>query len=180
MFALTLLGHRDDSPTEDEWAHVTRGIAYWQQSDTRLHYSHPPLANAISGLPLAGDPQNPNLAATAAWKQADVGRVALEYLKDDYPAARARLMRARIAAMLGFGVLLAAYVYFFCWTMFGPTTAVAATVLIAFNPTVIAQARYVTTDLAVACAATIAVGELTSSIAAELVVLPQVPVTTQS
>lgn len=124
MFALSLLGHRDDSPTEDEWAHTTRGIAYWQQSDTRLHYSHPPLANAISGLPLAGDPSNPDLAATAAWKQADVGRVALEYLKDDYAAARARLMRARVAAMLGFGVLLAAYTYFFCWTMFGPTTAV--------------------------------------------------------
>ena len=35
MLALLLRGYRDDSPTEDEFTHMVRGIALWQQKDTR-------------------------------------------------------------------------------------------------------------------------------------------------
>lgn len=159
MFALMTCHYREDSPTEDEWAHTIRGISYWQQSDTRLYYSHPPLGNALTGLALAFDDDNPDVSKTKAWGRAEVGQVALEYLRADYPAARDKLMRTRLAAMV-IAALGGVYLYFFCLGFFGPVAALAGLVLYAFNPTIIAQARHVTTDLLVAIASMIAVGEL--------------------
>jgi hypothetical protein len=159
MFVLMVVRYRDDSPAEDEWAHMTRGISYWQQADMRLFYSHPPLGNAVTGLVLAASGGNPDLAQTDAWARANVGGVAFEYLQADYAGERQRLFRIRIAAM-ALGALLALYVYWFCFGFFGPVTAVAALVLVAFNPTVIAQSRYLSTDVAAALATTVAVGEL--------------------
>lgn len=159
MFVLMLVRHRDDSPAEDEWAHMTRGISYWQQSDMRLFYSHPPLGNAITGLVLAVEGNNPDLSQAEAWQVADVGGVAFEFLQADYAAERERLFHTRVAAM-AIGALLAAYVYWFCFGFFGPVTALAALVLVAFNPTLIAQSRHVGTDVAAALATTVAVGEL--------------------
>ena len=159
MFVLMVFRFKDDSPAEDEWAHMTRGISYWQQSDMRLFYSHPPLGNAISGLPLTLTEQNPDLSQTEEWKRASVGGIAFENMQADYAAERERLFKTRLA-MMAMGAMLAAYVYWFCLGYFGPVTAIAALTLVAFNPTVIAQARYVSTDIPAALATTIAVGEL--------------------
>lgn len=158
MLFLATRGYRDDSPTEDEWAHTIRGISYWQQNDTRLHYAHPPLGNAITGLAAGLDPANPRVTETKRWKDANVGLIALEYIQKDYPRAREQLFRTRLVVM-GLGAVLAAYVFYFCLSFFGFPTAAAALFLVAFNPTVIAQARYVTTDLPMACMTAIAVGE---------------------
>ncbi|MBK8256633.1 MAG: phospholipid carrier-dependent glycosyltransferase [Polyangiaceae bacterium] len=159
MWVLMTRGYRDESPTEDEWAHTLRGISFWQQKDTRLHYAHPPLGNAITGLAVGRDPNNPRLDKMEHWKDANVGLTALEYIKKDYPRAREQLFSTRRVAM-GFGIALAAYIFFFCLSTFGFSTAAVALVLVAFNPTIIAQTRYVTTDGPMACMATIAVGEL--------------------
>jgi 4-amino-4-deoxy-L-arabinose transferase-like glycosyltransferase len=158
-FVLMLVRYKDDSPAEDEWAHMTRGVSYWQQSDMRLFYSHPPLGNAVTGLVLTLTDDNPDLSRTENWKRANVGGVAFDVMQADYSHERERLFRTRIATML-LGVLLAAYVYWFCFGFFGPVTAIAAVTLVAFNPTLIAQSRYVSTDVAAALATTIAVGEL--------------------
>ena len=37
MFSLATVRIRHDSPTEDEWAHLVRGISYWQNRDMRVH-----------------------------------------------------------------------------------------------------------------------------------------------
>ena len=42
----------NDSPTMDEQNHIGRGIAFVKTGDPRLSLEHPPLVNAISALPL--------------------------------------------------------------------------------------------------------------------------------
>ncbi len=158
MLGLLQWGHRDDSPTEDEWAHTMRGIAWWQTSDMRLNYAHPPLANAIAAIPIALMKGNPSATSFRHWKDANIGKVALDYIKKDYPRAREQLFRARLMIML-MAAALAGYVWFWSRWFWGERAALAALVLVAFNPTIIAQGRYVTTDLPAALATMLAVGE---------------------
>ncbi|XXT18461.1 phospholipid carrier-dependent glycosyltransferase [Sorangium sp. So ce429] len=158
MLGLLQWGHRDDSPTEDEWAHTTRGLAWWQTSDMRLNYAHPPLANAIAAIPVALMKGNAHVSSFRHWKDASIGLVAFDYIKQDYARAREQLFRARLMIML-MAVALAGYVWFWSRWFWGERAALAALVLVAFNPTIIAQGRYVTTDLPAALATMLAVGE---------------------
>jgi hypothetical protein len=81
-----------------------------------------------------------------------------EYIKVDYARARAQLFECRYMAVL-FLVGLAAYAFYFCLSFFGWPTAACALLLIAFNPTLLGQARYVATDLPAATMWMIGVGE---------------------
>ncbi|WP_437633237.1 ArnT family glycosyltransferase [Sorangium sp. So ce854] len=158
MLGLLQWGHRDDSPTEDEWAHLTRGIAWWQTSDVRLNYAHPPIGNAIAAIPVAFMEGNTHVASLRHWKDANIGRVALAYIKQDYARAREQLFQSRLMIML-MAAGLAAYVWSWSRSFWGERAALAALVLVAFNPTIIAQGRYVTTDLPAGLATMLAVGE---------------------
>jgi len=159
MSLLMLRGYTTDSPTEDELTHMVRGIAYWQAPDTRLSYGHPPLGNAWTSLPVAFDEGNPRIESLKGWKHATAAATTKAYVDKDYGYARAQLMRSRLAAM-ALGLLLVAYVYYWCLAIFGFRTALAALVLLALNPVVIAQCRYVTTDPPAMLGYAIAVGEL--------------------
>jgi hypothetical protein len=159
MLALLLRGYRDDSPTEDEFTHMVRGIALWQQKDTRMQYGHPPLGNAWTALPVAFDADNPRIDRLPGWTTATASSVTVAYIKHDYGRARGQLMRARLAAM-ALGLLLAAYVYRWCLAVFGWRTALAALALTALHPIIIGQARYVTTDPPAALGFVVALGEL--------------------
>ncbi|MES1178544.1 MAG: hypothetical protein ABUL62_29750 [Myxococcales bacterium] len=155
-YSLATLRIRHDSPTEDEWAHLVRGISYWQNRDMRVHVQHPPFANAFDAIPTIFDRGNPQTAELATWKNGYPP--AGEYLKIDYARARIQLMNCRYMAVL-FLVFLGAYVFFFCGSFFGWPTAACALLLIAFNPTLMGQARYVATDLPEATMWMIGVGE---------------------
>jgi hypothetical protein len=159
MLALLLRGYRDDSPTEDEFTHMVRGIALWQQKDARMQYGHPPLGNAWTALPVAFDPDNPRIDRMPGWKTATASSVTVDYLKRDYGRAREQLMRSRLAAM-ALGLLLVVYSYRWCLTVFGWRTALAALALTALHPVIIGQARYVTTDPPAALGFIVALGEL--------------------
>ncbi len=52
FFFLAVDSMVDDSPTMDEQNHIGRGIAFVKTGDPRLSLEHPPLVNAISALPL--------------------------------------------------------------------------------------------------------------------------------
>lgn len=152
-------GQADESPTEDEWAHLTRGIAIWTTGDTRLSYAHPPLANAIVTAGIAIDGDAPDVTRSSGWtRRVDPGTVALDWIRRDYDSAREHLMQAR-RAMTWFFVVGLVYVYWWCTALFGWPAGVAAAILFGFNPTIIAQARYVTTDLPAAVTIMVAVGE---------------------
>jgi hypothetical protein len=155
-FSLATLRIRHDSPTEDEWAHLVRGISYWQNRDMRVHVQHPPLANAIDAIPTIFDRDNPRTADMPTWKNGYPP--AGEYIKANYGRARAQLMKCRYMAVL-FLIGLAAYTFFFCESFFGWPTAACALLLVAFNPTLLGQARYVATDLPAATMWMVGVGE---------------------
>jgi len=159
MSGLMLRGSSQDSPTEDELTHMVRGIAYWQSHDTRLSYGHPALGNAWTALPVAFDRDNPRIDTLDGWKTATAAKVTKAYLEQGYGYARAQLMRARWAAM-ALGLLLVTYVFYWSRSIFGPRTALAVLLLTAFNPVVLAQCRYVTTDPPAMLGYAIAVGEL--------------------
>jgi hypothetical protein len=159
-FFLQHRGLEDKSPTEDEWAHLTRGILYWQTGDARTSFGHPPLANAIAALPVAFDARNPDLTESKYWETARVGKVALRWLRDDYDTPRAHLIKAR-KMMVVFLLAFIVYSYFFTSAFFGPTAALIVVLLTAFHPTLIAQSRYVTTDFPAALGALVGAGEFT-------------------
>ena len=155
-FSLATLRLAHDSPTEDEWAHLVRGIGYWQGRDMRVHVQHPPLANAFDAIPSLFARNQPTIADLPTWKNGYPP--AGEYIRADYGAARRLLVKCRSMAVL-FLLGLSAYAFFFCATFFGWPTAACALLLIAFNPTLLGQARYVATDLPAATMWMIAVGE---------------------
>lgn len=159
MSGLMLRGSSQDSPTEDELTHMVRGIAYWQTHDTRLSYGHPALGNAWTALPVAFDRDNPRIEQLNGWKTATAAQVTKAYLEQGYGYARDQLLRARWAAM-ALGLLLVTYVFYWSRAVFGPRTAYFTLLLTAFNPVVIAQCRYVTTDPPAMLGYAIAVGEL--------------------
>jgi 4-amino-4-deoxy-L-arabinose transferase-like glycosyltransferase len=159
LSAFMLNGYRQDSPTEDELTHMVRGIAYWRGADTRLSYAHPPLGNAWTALPVAWDAGNPDINRLKGWKTATASTTTKAYVDKDYGYAREQLMRARLAGMT-LGLLLVAYVYYFCLSIFGLRTALVTLALLTLNPVLIAQCRYVTTDPAAMLGFSVAIGEL--------------------
>ena len=158
MSLMMAWGSHEDSPTEDELTHMVRGIAYWQAPDTRLSYGHPALGNAWTALPVAFDADNPRIERLSGWKTATAAKITKAYLEKDYGRARDQLMRSRYAAM-ALGLLLVSYLYYWSRSLFGIRTALAVLALTAFNPVIIAQCRYVTTDPCAMLGFVVGVGE---------------------
>ena len=158
MLPLLNAGVEDNSPTSDEWAHFIRGVSFWTTGDTKLSFAHPPLANAIAGTPFIFDDDVPDLRTFKDWDKAGVIGLYTQYVTEDYDRARAQLVRGR-RVMFVFPLLLVAYVYWFCLCEFGWPTAAAASVLLAFNPNVLAHGSLITTDLPAALGYAVATGE---------------------
>jgi hypothetical protein len=148
------------SPTEDEWAHLIRGIAYWSTGQTKLSYAHPPLANAFAAIPVALSSEPPDLTSFEGWDSADLKKITLEYFDTyGYEEARAQLNIARrgILALFIIGII---YVYTWGMRAHNWTTGAIGAVLFAANPIIIGQAQYVTTDLAIGVFGLMVAGEL--------------------
>jgi hypothetical protein len=146
------------SPTSDEWSHLTRGLAYWNASDTRLSYAHPPLANALATAFVRFDWQQTGVEEDPTWAEADNPRVADVLLTMDYVEMRRCLLKARRAMAL-WSLALTIYVYFLVRRYWGAWAAVGAASLVGLNPTLLAHAGYLTTDLPIAVFLVIALGE---------------------
>ncbi|MEM7434003.1 MAG: hypothetical protein AAF436_02545 [Myxococcota bacterium] len=156
-FGAARVGWHDQSLTKDEWAHLIRGLAYWDTGDPRLSFAHPPLANAAAALP-AYVGFDTDISQLPGWDRGSNQRISLALQANDYADLRSRLFRAR-AAMFAFLVLLATYVFVFLRAHVGAFAGVAGAVCVALNPTLLAHARLVTTDLPVTTFAVIAAGE---------------------
>ena len=155
---ISLVGLRLESPTMDEPNHLVRGLAYWWQGDTRLSYAHPPLADALMALPVAITEPAVDLSALPGWDQAQVEVLAREYMVEDFGRARRQILLARHVPVV-FCLLLGLYLYLFCSSLYDRRVALWALGLYCFHPTLFAHGRLVTTDMAVALASTVAVGE---------------------
>ncbi len=158
LLGSSLVGVHLDSPTMDEPVHLVRGLSYFWVGDTRLGYAHPPLADALLALPAALAGKTADLTSFPAWATANTGDLAEQYFTAHWAEARAQLVMARHVSVF-FSFLLAIYVFRFARRNAGDRAALVSLGLYCLHPTLLAHGRLVTTDLPIALATTIAVGE---------------------
>ncbi|MDF3069255.1 MAG: tetratricopeptide repeat protein [Polyangiaceae bacterium] len=142
------LAEPHNSPTCDEYKHVTRGMAALRAPDTRLNYPHPPLAQALAMLPVALT-TNPRFEERAGWSRGALARATSTYIAPDYEKGRGYLRQGRLMNAAWSSALL---IFLVAWLrrQFDDITALAAGALYATCPIVLAHAGLVTNDFAVA------------------------------
>ena len=154
---LAIFSVRDDSVTTDESPHITAGYSYLTQRDMRLNPEHPPLIKDLAALPLLFQKINFD-AEHPAWKKDVNGQWAFgpHFLFESGNNPDAIAWGARLAVMVIF-ILLGLLVYKWGRERYGPGASLLALVLTVFSPNIIAQARYVTTDVGAALAFVLAI-----------------------
>ena len=141
---------RGDALICDEVAHITAGYSYVTTGSLRLNPEHPPLAKSIAALPLLAMDLNEDaflarfrgVAVEEQWRQ---GRMFL-YGSGNDPVRVTRA--ARTTVLLVFYVTSAGLVWWWGTRRYGPGPGLLGFVVYAFSPTVLAHARFVTTDVA--------------------------------
>jgi hypothetical protein len=139
----------DDSLIVDEVSHIAAGYSYLHTGSLRLNPEHPPLVKEIAALPLlfmgldasAFLPRHQENAVDDQWEQ---GRRFFYHSGND-PQRIARAARLMVLAFYAAGGVLV-----FAWARARHACDHAGTlafILFAFAPSVLAHARYVTTDV---------------------------------
>ena len=148
-FSLGLSSALQKSATRDEGVHLARGVAILKTGDFRLSIHHPPLMNLLSALPLllSGRPllfpdQDPS------WQNADKDQFAEVLAQANRPNLLLFLQLGRLPSLL-LSALLGFFVFRFSRELFGLRGALLSLTLYCFDPTILAHARLITTDLAV-------------------------------
>ncbi len=139
-----------ETPTNDEFAHVPAGCAYWTQGRFDLYAKNPPFWKMVMAVPvlLAGAQARRCQAITPSWRQYSTATIFCaneeHYLKLIWLARMVTIL-----ATLACGVLL------FVWSrqLFGDRAAGVTTLLFYLNPNILAHGHLATID--VACALTI-------------------------
>ncbi len=148
-FVMAVTSVREKSATFDELSHLTAGYSYWITGDFRLNPESGTLAQRWAALPLLfGGYRFPSLDQEAWWK-ADVFALGYHFFYDQGNDVGAMLLAGRtMTAVLAVGLGLLVY----AWSrrLFGPTGGVLSAALYAFCPTLLANGRLITTDLAAA------------------------------
>lgn len=152
----------NDSANYDERIHLPAGYSYITQKDMRLNPEHPPLVKDLAALPLLfmkinfpsqswgwNTPLTADPSRTPAW-QTDVGfgNDLLYYSGNDAQ----KMMRYGKIPIILIGVLLGFYLWRFTKELWGNFAGIIALAFYSFSPTVLAHARFVTTDVAAAAA----------------------------
>ncbi len=145
--ALTIV-HRE-SLTFDEGDHMFAGYMMWKTGDYGLNPEHPPLAKLVATLPILGDdlwipPLQGRNFKTEAYLD---GR---DWLAHNDGSRQHLVFRMRASAeLLALGLCLIVFLTAREW--FGENAALAALLLIVFDPNVLAHSALVTTDVGVSC-----------------------------
>jgi 4-amino-4-deoxy-L-arabinose transferase-like glycosyltransferase len=142
--ALALHGAWTKSETYDEPMTLLAGWSYVQTGDFSFNREHPPLAKLLMGLALL--PLDPVLPESYQTLPAPAYTF---FTRQPEVSPQAMLFAARLPGIL-LGILLLLYVRRWATTAFGPTAGLAALVLVATNPNVIAHARVAGNDFACA------------------------------
>jgi hypothetical protein len=146
---------RQQSPSWDEGDHIYAGYMNWINGEYTLNPEHPPLVKLVATLPLV-----PLELKTAPRQgryfkdEAYFGGRELIFRNDPKYggkySADTLLLRVHLAAMT-FGIVLAAILFLAGKEMFGATAGLITMALYVFDPSVIANAPFVTTDTGAAC-----------------------------
>jgi len=153
MLGELLLSSSQLSQTADEATHLYAGYRYLKCGDLTVSAEHPPLAKVVAATPLV--PMN--FAVDCAPFKGDSLHQAFASLNwlytQDWPSA---LVRAR-AAISVFAVGLCVLVWISARRMFDLATAIVASLLLVFEPNVLAYGSLVLTDVPVTCMLLLAV-----------------------
>jgi hypothetical protein len=148
FFAQVASSATETSVTLDEGLHVASGYASLVTGDHRLVEEHPPLIKMLEALPLLlQNPPLPDPRTVSGWDEANLVRVARKTYLAQRPLQPV-VYAARVPVML-VGVILGACVYRWATDEGGPLAGLAALVLYAFDPNLIAHAGVAATDLGV-------------------------------
>lgn len=148
VIAAVVPTHVEQSPTRDEFTHLTRGVAALSTGDTRLSVNHPPLANMVAALPAVIDGPVAAIAGLEGWDTSDVIAVTRAYAAADYARVRGQWLAGR-AMMLVFPALLIVGLAVFVHRRVGAWAAAGTALLLATHPTLLAHATLTTTDVPV-------------------------------
>lgn len=143
-FELSFSGRRL-SQTWDEADHLASGYRSWRCADFSFDPTHPPLAKLVAAAPLLWMPlrqAGPSCEARDVGDEFDDAGQFL-YAND----ADRVLTRARLVMML-FPLALVVLVWQFARRLFGQQAALLATVLLIFEPNILAHGALVDTDVA--------------------------------
>jgi dolichyl-phosphate-mannose-protein mannosyltransferase len=149
--AVVLLSHLQMSQTFDEGFHLAAGYRYLQCGDFGINSEHPPLVKMVAGLALRLTHTPPPSAGVCGEEETtkDHGyALGLVYLYKQGLDAQEVLFKARAATVV-FAVALLILVLLYARYLFGYWAALVALVLVMSEPTVIAHAGLVTTDMGV-------------------------------
>lgn len=145
-------GTQLDSLTVDEPWHIVAGVEYLRTGDFRLNPEHPPLVKLAAGLAMPASftlrPKSPLLDKGS---ERDFVEETF-YFDNDFRLAQSR---ARLALWTLNGLLLA-LVGGLVWSALGAPWAIGTLAFLALEPTVVAHAPVVMTDLPVALTLTAA------------------------
>ncbi|HEY7388350.1 MAG TPA: glycosyltransferase family 39 protein [Bryobacteraceae bacterium] len=142
--ALELASAVQETQTWDEGIHISAGYAYLTRGDFRWNQEHPPLAKLVAALPLL--PLRLELPLhEPSWKKLDETQMGIDFLYHNGAPADTILMTARGSVML-LSLLFLIAVAWLVRRRFGSVAALLTAALCAFDPNLIAHARYVTTD----------------------------------
>jgi hypothetical protein len=147
MLAQVILSGRQLSQTADEATHLYAGYRYLKCSDLTVSPEHPPLAKVVAATPLL----LMNVSVDCKPFEGDALQQALTSLTwfygQNWPAV---LNHARAAASI-FAVGLCLLVWVGARRMFGLSTAIVASLLLVFEPNILAYGSLVMTDVPVTC-----------------------------
>lgn len=153
FFAASAIAIRGKSSTYDEPMHALAGWVHLHRGDWRIDYEDPPLWQYWAALPHGAGALHANFDSPSwrriptSWSEQWPWTVETLYRMGNDGEAfvqRCRTMMILLGAVLG--VVIAVW----GWRIGGRTTAVAATVLYAFDPNVLAHAALVKNDVALA------------------------------
>lgn len=146
-FLLPFFSAQNFSPASDEITHLPSGYSYWKTGFINLNPQHPPLVKLIASFPLLFmdlkfDEKDPNLFGP---------------LKDEWKFGSNFLFSNDVDRLFFWGrmpvmllsLLLGLYIFKWASEMFSVKAGILALFLYAFMPNMIANAQFVTTDLAV-------------------------------
>jgi 4-amino-4-deoxy-L-arabinose transferase-like glycosyltransferase len=143
------------SITSDEVDHLHAAFRYWQCNDFGWNPEHPPLVKIIAGVPLqfmhVTDPL-PHACGATNVKVVDF----LAGHQFVFANPERMLTAARFSVSI-FSVLLLLTAWFAARKMFGFPVAIIASVLVAFEPNILAHGALITTDVAATLAILLAV-----------------------
>jgi 4-amino-4-deoxy-L-arabinose transferase-like glycosyltransferase len=153
FLGLCASGIRASSATYDETEHLPAGYSYLAHGDFRLAPDHPPLLRALAALPLLVRPPVVGAAAARAYDEAfrtpeAVWVYGWELLYRDNDPTRL-LVPARLV-IAGLGAVLGLVVFSFARALFGVGGGLVALALHCLDPSILAHAGLVTTDLGAA------------------------------